>query len=130
MKGFILLAVTFFSVTAFASNRYKINAKIFVDGKLVSTPQLIVNEGEPAEMEINDSTTHNKMKIKVVATDVADEKVKNEILMKMQVEYNSPSHQFMAAPQILAKAGSEATIRLGNGKGHTDAQMKVVASRE
>lgn len=124
MKGFILLAVTFFSVTAFANNRYKINAKIFVDGKLVSTPQLIVNEGELAEMDID------HVKFKVLATDVADEKVKDEILMKLNVEYNSDSRQIVAAPQILAKAGSEATIRLADRHGNRDAQMKVVASRE
>lgn len=129
MKGLILLAVTFFSATAFASHRYKISAKIFVAGKLISTPQMLINEGEPAEMEIGDAQAHDRIKLKILATDVADEKVKDEILMKMNVEYTSPSHQIITAPQILAKPGAEATIRIG-ARRDIDAQMKVVASRE
>jgi hypothetical protein len=131
MKGIILLVVALFSFTTFATNRYKINAKIIVDGKEVSNPQLVVNEGEPAEVEIDNSPGKKEnVKFRVLATDVADEKVKNEILMKFNVEYKSATRDVRAAPQVLAKEGSEATVRIGNRTGMHDIKMKVVASRE
>ena len=74
---------------------------------------------------------HKEMKMQVVASDAGDERVKDEILMKFKVLYQSDTrNDSIKEPQVLAKAGSEATIRLGDRQGDRDMQMKVVVSRE
>jgi len=131
MKGFVLSLVALSCTTTFANNtnRYIIKTQILVDGKVVSQPQVVATENEAAEVSlVNDP--QNEVKMRVVASDVADEKVKDEILMKFNVEYNSPTRMIKASPQVLMKQGSEATVRLANRQGDHDVQMKVIATRQ
>ena len=131
MKGFVLFFAALFSFTTFAStNHYHINAKIFIDGKLVASPHIVTLENEEAEINQVSENPHKEMKMRVIASDTGNEQVKDDILMKFHVQYLSDTRIVESNPQVLAKAGSEATIRIGDRQGDRDIQMKVVVSRE
>jgi hypothetical protein len=131
MNGFILSLIACLNATAFAStNQYRIETRLFVDGKLISSPQIVTRENEAAEISETNENPRNQVKIKVVASDVSDERVKDEVLMKFDVEYASDHRWVKSAPQVLAKPGSEATIRVADRQGDRDVQMKVIVTRQ
>ena len=136
MRWPLSFLVTLTSMTAAAaSNAYMISAQIFINDKLVKSPRIVTLAGEPAEIsQVSEKTNSNesqKFRMKVVATEVNNETIQDGILMKFEVESVTDTHTFKSTPQVLTKAGSEATISIGDTTTSKDKMfMKVIATRQ
>ncbi len=131
MKIFILSSVALISSIAIAATKhYRIETQILVDGQLVSSPKVITNGDKATEISQISENPHKELRMKIIASDLTSDKVKDGILIKFDVEYVSGSKVVKASPQVLAKAGSEATIEIGNPESHQNLKMKIVATRE
>src|SRR5258707_908767 len=107
MRRFCSVIAVLTSTAVFAvPKHYRINSQLFIDGKLVSSPQVIANAGEPAEIMQVSENPHKEVKMKVVATSLSNENIRDGILLKFDVEYISGSRTVKSSPQILAKSGS------------------------
>lgn len=129
MKFIFYASVFFFSSFSFASvKHYRIQTQIFIDGNLVSAPQIITNGSDPTEVTQVSENPYQELKMKVIASDKAIETVKNGILMKFQLEYKSDSKIAKLSPEIFASPGLEATIE--TIEKNPAVFMKVIAPRE
>lgn len=117
------------SVTFASTKHFRIAAEIYVDGKLVSTPRVVTNADESAEINSVSENPHQELKLKVVASDDTT-KVRDGIRMKFDVEYFDGFKTVKSSPKIVAKPGSESTIYVGNSKLAQGVEMKFVATRE
>lgn len=131
MKFLILIVAIFNSQFASAApQHYQIESKIFVDGKLISSPRVISNSNEPAEITQNSENPKSQLRMKVVASDLTNENVKNGILMKFDVSYFANGRTIKSSPQILAKAGELSSIEVGSDDGMPAMKIEVTASRK
>lgn len=120
-----------FCATGFAEgSHYKIMAQLFVRGRLVSTSQLLINEGEEAQVNTVSENPHREVKFNVVAFEATSDRVKEAILLKFEMEYFNGVKTRKASPEILAKAGVESTISMGDKAANRKMEMKVIVTRE
>ena len=128
MKLLVLFFAFLTSLFSFAATQsYQITTKFFVDGKLVSSPRITTLPGEAAEVSQHSDDSPDNIKIKVIATDLSNDKVKDGILMKFDIVYQNGARILKASPEILAASGSDADITIGDKKG--EIQLKVTAIR-
>lgn len=118
----------FMGSSAFAATKgYDLKMDLSMNGKKVSSPRMIVQEGVAGTIEQETST--EKTFIEVVATEGT---VKNNkgILMKFTVGYieKDGTRTIVSKPQILAKENETAQITVGDNKGK-DLSLSVIAQR-
>ncbi len=132
MKIFLcFLTVFLFALTAYAvPQQYQINVKFLIGGVLVSSPKMLVNAGEAAEIVQTLENSDKKFKMKLVATDKSNDKLKNGILMNFDIEYTEGDRTVKTSPKILAKAGAESSIEVNNENYKDDILLKVIATRK
>lgn len=121
------LAVLFFGNTVFAAQAgYELDMKLSLDGKHVSSPRLIVKEGE-AGLIVQKTDTEESF-IEVVATEGA---IQNNtgILMKFVVGVIAPdgTRTVLSKPRILAMENQQITV--GNENGQESISLSVIAKR-
>lgn len=128
LLGIALLVTT---SSAFASsNAYDLKMDLSINGKHVSSPRVIVKEGEPAT--IAQKTGAEEQFIEVVATEGSVHSHKG-ILMKFTVGTIGKNGEriIVSKPQILAKEGESAKITesdTNTGKEHIS--LSVIAQRK
>ena len=74
---------------------------------------MLATQDQAAVMEQGSAFLNEKMKMKVIASELRDEKIADEILMKFEVEYISGDRTAKMSPQISVTPGSEATVTIG-----------------
>lgn len=129
MKFLLTLSILLMSVSAVAaSNIYNINVKISTDGQPETASGLTIEEGKTGT--IVSETNVEKSYFEVVATEGEFDGNKG-ILMKFVVGsiLKDGSRKVISQPTILAKAGEEASIEIGNNK-KEKMTLKVIASRQ
>jgi ribosomal protein S4 len=104
-----------------APTHYTITAKVFIDGKLIGSPRMTVNQGEPAEITSASENPHNELKVKIVAS----ESTEDGVAMRLEVENKSESGTIQAHPEIVAKLGSETSITPTTNSNYPNAKMKI-----
>jgi hypothetical protein len=108
------------------SGQYMIKAQILVDGRLVSTPQIVTLSGEEATIEMKTLNPETELKLKVVAGDYAE--LADAIELKMSLEYKNSDRKFSANPHMAVMPGEEGTVMLASdAKGSLE--MKITAER-
>ena len=128
MKALVFVIAMLAAPIAFATaQQYQLDSKVFVNGKLISSPRLTTNANESAEITQHSDIPISDLRMKVIASDMTNENVKNGILMKFDVSYLVNGRTIKSTPQILAKAGEPATIEVGD-KGST-MKIEVTATR-
>lgn len=131
MKIFLVALGLFVAAAAHATpNTYRIDSQLFIDGKLISSPKIITNAGESAELTQVGNNPNDKLSFKVVPEDFNNDKIKDGILMKFNIEYIYGSRSVKSSPQIIAKSGSEASISIGKMQNKEEVLLKVIATRE
>lgn len=128
-----ILALSLFCGSVFASETgYDLKMDLSINGKLVSTPKLMVKAGETATiLQESDSKTPNDQKtfIEVVAKEGPKDK-NSGILMNFTVGVISKNGErtIRSTPRILVKENEVGQITIG-GKGEEELSLSVVAKR-
>lgn len=131
MKALVFVVTILSSPLVFATvQHYQIDSKIFVDGKLVSSPRVITNANEVAEISQVSENSKNELRMRVVASDMTNEHVKDGILMKFDVSYTINGRTIKSSPQILAKTGQPASIEVGDETGKPAMKIELTATRK
>ena len=120
--GMVFL-MTFETVIA-STNNYNLSLDLTLNGKHVSSPRIIVKEGEIAS--ISQKTANEKQFIDVIAT----RKKPNNILMQFTlgtIDKNGIKH-ISARPQIIAKENVQTKITQGNSE-KEEFSLSVIATR-
>lgn len=128
MKG-ILASVCLFSISVYAAPAtYNLKMDLALNGKAVSSPQVIVTEGEMAT--VTQEKDGVKSFIDVVATDATEKDFKG-IMIKFTVGYvgKDGKRTIVSKPQILAKENSPAKIQVGQA-GKESVSLTVLAQRQ
>lgn len=125
---FFLIALVTAPIAFAATQHYQLDSKVFVDGKLISSPRLTVYANEAAEIKQHLDSPASELRMKVIASDVTNENVQNGILMKFDVSYLTGGRTIKSSPQIIAKAGEPATIEVGNKE--RTVKIEVIATRK
>ncbi len=130
MKKIIAL-ILIAGTSAFAANKgYDLRMNLTVDGKLVSAPQMIVEEGKTATVTQKNESGDESF-IEVTASE-GSVKNNNGILMKFTigVVQKNGERKIISQPQILAKENKKAEITVGSNAGTKDMSLTVVATRK
>lgn len=105
-------------------NYFKITTKIIVDGKLVSSPQILAKENQEASIIISNNSQGLKMKL------VANNDAKNNgIDINYDIEYKNGKDEMRANPHMIVMPNQEGVIRIASDSGHSY-EMKVIAERQ
>jgi hypothetical protein len=105
-------------------NYFRITTKIIVDGKLVSTPQILAKENQQASITINNNA--QKFKMQLLAKNDAKN---NAIEINYDLEYKNGKEEMRTNPQIIVIPNQESVIRIASDSGHSY-EMKVTAERQ
>lgn len=105
--------------------KYLVNSKIYINGKLISSNRIMTLED--LSSGISQTTEDSKLQMNVVASEISNEKIEDGILLKYDIQYLSGKKTITSKPQIIAKAGAEATIEIS---AKDKIELKVIATRE
>jgi hypothetical protein len=122
----IAFALLFLPLTASAATaQFDLQAQLIVDGKLVATPRVLALPGEAAELSSMTDTSHDKLKIRITASDDGG-KIPGGIAMQFEIYYRKGKKIVEADPEIVAKPGEQTSIFIGKKK---DVELKIKAVR-
>ncbi len=108
--------------------QYLVSSKIYINGELISSNRIATLENFSSGIsETSEDPKRKFFQMKVVASEISNEKIKDGILLKYDIEYLSGKRTISSKPQIIAKAGTEATIEIS---GKDKIELKVTATRE
>ncbi len=130
MKTILVLLVTLMAGVASAAPRsYKIDMEMMVDGKVVSEPTMIVQEGLKASVESKPENGEATF-IEVVASEKTLHGI-DGILMDLEVGYvdATGARKVAARPRLLAKDGARAQVILNDKGKNQEVSIKAKATR-
>jgi hypothetical protein len=105
-------------------NFFKITTKIIIDGKLISSPQILAKENQEASIVLANNTQGLKMKL------VANNNAKNNAIeINYDIEYKNDKDEMRANPHMIIMPNQEGTIRIASDSGHSY-EMKVIAEKQ
>lgn len=128
-KIIMILSVLIATAVCAAPQTYLIEGKFLIEGELISSPQIIAQEGESAEVEVG-SEDGEVMKMGVFASEASNEQIKDGILMKFNLAYKNDETKFKSSPQLLVKSGAESAIQILDESGKETMTFKVKAVRQ
>lgn len=124
MKLFVFIGSLILGSAAFAAPSYDLKVDLSVDGKLVSSPHLVVREGETGS--IIQDTNGKKIYIDVVA------KAHKPKGIEMNFQYGeilaNGEKQTLYTPQIIALENEKASIQMAQ-KGEPVHELVVIAKK-
>ncbi len=121
MKQILLGLGLLFSTTTFATtNNYDLQMELSFNGKKVSSPRMIVKEGEKGSITSKNETEENF--IDVVATKAKN----NGIMLKFKVGYvgKNGERKIVGEPAIIAREGEPAKIEMSQSP-NTPAELSL-----
>jgi len=127
----LTVAIAAIAATSGVSNlqtRFKIKSQIIVGGRIVASPQMIVLANEEGIIEESNDNPKVNLRMKLVASDYANEKISDGIEMKFKVEYMEDGHAMRANPHVIVSSGETATVFYGSNDA-TKVEMRIVADR-
>lgn len=107
---------------------FKVNAEVFIDGKLVSSPKFVVGPNESAEMEVKSDNPKTAFKMKILASDFSSEKIPDGIDLKMEVGYKTMHSHYSANPRAIVAPGRPGTVTIGSSNSET-LEIRILAER-
>lgn len=105
-----------FATTTFGKQKYKIDFNLFLNDKNISSPQIIVEEGKEALMEIGSSEGVTKLNVLAAPTLMDGH---NVIFLKSKISYakNTLAKNFQADPELFVFEGKKAMVEIGDQSG-------------
>jgi|SRR5579872_1348054 len=103
---------------------FDISSKIFIDGKLVSSPRISATANQPAGISISDQSGMNTFKMKLIAKEMSE----NAITIKFDVQYKNGNERVETKPEFVLFPNKEGVIKLANA-GHVF-EMYVIAKKQ
>lgn len=129
MKILLLVTLTVFSFSTFATSGYKLQMNVLMDGKLVSSPELIVEKDKKAMLIQENADSKVKTEISILASE-GNIDGNTGILLDMSVaQLIGDDRTIISAPQILVSEGKEALFESSNADGTDKFELKVVPTR-
>lgn len=104
---------------------YKITSKIFVDGQLVSSPQIVAVANQKAAINLSKKNADQSLQLTVIANDIA----KDNIKVNYDIEYHDGNEKMHSKPEMIFIPNQEGIIRIASDLNHTF-EMKVVVERQ
>ncbi len=103
---------------------YDVRSKIYIDGKLVSSPRIMMVANSPAMIFFEDKDKHEKLNIKLIAKNARQ----HGILLNYDVQYHAGNQHLSSKPQFILLPNKEGKLTLSQN-GHA-LQMVVIANRK
>lgn len=108
---------------------FDIKSKIFIDGKLVSSPRVVTRANQLASIIISNKSVSEDLRMEVIARDAAMPGSKDAIGMNFDVQYKNGNEKMHSKPELLLLPNQEGRIRISSESGHVY-EMYVLAVRE
>lgn len=110
-------------------HQYKVTTEILLDGKVVSSPQFVVNANESTSIETKSENSDSVLKMMLIASDFKNARIEDGIDLKMAVEYKTKDHSFHGNPRVVVMPDKEGTIAISSDA--TDnLEMRIKAVRQ
>ncbi len=101
----------------------EIQTELLVNGKAVASPRVLASVGEPATVRTQTGSQLSKLKILAKPTSYDPD----EIMVDLDLDFDTPTRRIQTNPQIVAKAGTEALITLEESTNDEKIQIRVLA---
>lgn len=106
-------------------NKFNIVSSIFIDGNLISSPQIIAYANQNATINLSNKNENQYIKLSLVAKDTT----KNNIKVNYDFQYIHGKEKIHAKPEVMLVPNQESIIKIASESGHVY-EMKVIAKRE
>lgn len=111
--------------TSVKKNTYKITSKIFVDGQLVSSPQIVAYAGQKATIALSHKNEGQSLKLALVAKDIPNDNIK----VSYNIQYNDGNTRIHSKPEMILVPNHEGVIHIASGSGNS-LEMKVITEKQ
>lgn len=108
---------------------FKITSKIFIDGKLLSSPLIVVYAQQPASITLSNDDATQSLRVGLVVKDVEMTGIKDAIGISYDIQYKNGKESMHTQPQIVVAPHKEGVVTISSGAGHAY-EMHVLAERE
>lgn len=108
---------------------FKITSKLFIDGKLVSSPRIVAYENQKALIVITDKSGSQGLRMELVARNITRLGKNDAIEINYDIESKNGKEKMHSRPTIVVASDQENRINLSSNRGHSY-EMVVVADRE
>lgn len=129
MKKALSVLLTFASISTFATNGYKLSMNILLDGKVVSSPKVVVKSGKKAMLRQKNSKTNLTTEISILASEGEIEGNKGIFLDLSVAHLIGKDRKIVSKPKRLVSEGKEALFETSNSNGSEKFELKVIANR-
>lgn len=130
LSGATAIAMTD-SITDTNKNTFKITSKVFIDGKLVSSPVIVALENQKALIVItntNDAEAQG-LRMELVARNVSQYGMNDAIGINYDIQYSNGAEKMHSKPQVVVIPHQEGRINISSDSNHSY-EMYVLAERE
>ena len=107
---------------------FNISSKLFIDGKLISSPRIISKENQPASIFITNKDHSNSLKIGVVAKDIKGLSNLKDIKLDFDIQYKNGQEQFFSKPQFVLMSNQQGSVKIYSVSGHSY-ELQVLVTR-
>lgn len=127
LSGATAIAMTS-NITDTNKNTFKIKSKLFIDGKLVSSPVIVVLENQKAVIVITNDAATQGLRMELVARNVSQFGMNNTIGINYDIQYSNGAEKMHSKPQVVVAPHQEGRINFSDSN-HT-CEIYVLAERE
>ncbi len=112
-------------------NTFKITSKIFIDGKLVSSPVIVALENQKALIVITNTNDVGAqgLRMELVARNVSKYGRNDAIGINYDIQYSNGAEKMHSKPQVIVTPHQEGRINISSDSNHSY-EMYVLAERE
>lgn len=127
LAGSALLLTASTAIAAATSNdTFKISSKIFLDGKLVSSPKMVATANKHATLTTTSQDGKDKFKIDVIAKNISLPDKREFVQMNFDIQIQEGDKTIHTRPVFLLIPGKEGMLQLSSDS-RREIAMKVVA---
>ena len=110
------------------TQKFEVNVELSIDGELVSSPHMIVPNGESSSVTIKNKKGE-EMVLQLRASDLPKKGLKQGVIMRFAVGYNRDGKtEIISRPHILANIGEAAELSVHDTKTSETIKIKAIAT--
>lgn len=107
---------------------FDITSRIFIDGKLVSSPRIISRTNQFASIFISNKSGTDSLRIGLLARDATAPGIKDAIAINFDFQYKNGEEKMHSKPEFVLAPNQEGSIKISSDSNHSY-EMQVVAKR-
>jgi len=108
-----------------SKNKFKITSKIFFDGNLVSSPQIMTFANQKASITLSNNSGDQRLDLTLLANNIARDNIK----INYDIHYHNGNEKIHTKPVMLLTPNQEGTIQITSDSDHFYT-MKVIVERQ